>query len=335
MAALPHLGRPAGAEDRIGAPLLALAGGCLFGVFQTVIAQRVGLLRWSSAETGWWAAELATLTWLAATSVVLGVLVARLPGWRTPLRRSGQPTERATWSGRSADWTTWSGRLLVLGAAGLGSLLAVPFAASAAAWASMYGGGVPVWQSALHVLVGAGLGMGAAAVAQRVRVVATGIAASVVVIWPLALLSVWLDPANAPVLGHPDVGIGLSAGAGPGGSPDAAAGGGLGAGVTNGWHVVALRAGAVLIALVAGALVGGRARSLPVEIRAVAAGAGPALVAATYLLVLLLAGPSWPWSPVPSALLAAACAPTAAAVTGWLLDPHRRGAANGPPRLPQ
>jgi hypothetical protein len=311
MAALPHLGRPAGAEDRIGAPLLALAGGCLFGVFQTVIAQRVGLLRWSSAETGWWAAELATLTWLAATSVVLGVLVAG--------RRA-----------RAGDWSVWSARLLVIGAAGLGSLLAVPFAASAAAWASMYGGGVPVWQSALHVLVGAGLGMGAAAVAQRVRVVATGIAASVVVIWPLALVSVWLDPANAPVLGHPDVGIGVNGGAGLGGAPGA----GAGADPASGWHVVALRAGAVLIALVAGALVGGRLRSVPVEIRAVAAGAGPALVAATYLLVLLLAGPSWPWSPVPSALLAAACAPTAAAVTGWLVDPHHR-AANGPPQLPQ
>lgn len=314
MAALPHLGRPAGAEDRIGAPLLALAGGCLFGVFQTVIAQRVGLLRWSSAETGWWAAELATLTWLAATSVVLGVLVAG--------RRA-----------RAGDWSAWSGRLLVIGAAGLGSLLAVPFAASAAAWASMYGGGVPAWQSALHVLVGAGLGMGAAAVAQRVRAVATGIAASVVVIWPIALVSVWLDPANAPVLGHPDLGIGLSAGAGLGGSP--AAGTGLGAGAATGWHVVALRASAVLIALVAGALVGGRVRSLPVEIRAVAAGAGPALVAATYLAVLLLAGPSWPWSPVPSALLAAACAPTAAAVTGWLVDHPGRPAANHPPQLPQ
>jgi hypothetical protein len=211
--------------------------------------------------------------------------------------------------------------VLVLGAAGLGSLLAVPFAASAAAWASMYGGGVPVWQAALHVLVGGALGVAAAAVALRVRAVAAGIAASVAVIWPLALLSVWLDPADPPVLGHPDVGIGAGADAG--------------AGAPTGWHVVALRVGAVLLALVAGALVGGCVRSIPVELRAIAAGAGPALVAATYLLVLLLAGPTWPWSPVPSALLATACAPAAATLTGWLLAHRSRPAGAGPARLPQ
>lgn len=308
MAAVPHLGRSAGTQDRVGAPLLALAGGGLFGVFQTVIAQRVGLLRWTSGETGWWAAELATLTWLAATSVVLGVLVARRPGW-LPRRRAPAEEHPAEQGNERA---LWPGRLLVLGAAGLGSLFAVPVAASAAAWASMYGGGVGEWQTALHVLVGAALGLVASAVALRVRAVATGIAASVVVIWPLALLSVWLDPADAPVLGHPDVGIGVTAAASP----------------ENGWHVLALRAGAVLVALLGGALVGVRARSLPVELRAVAAGAGPALVAATYLLVLLLAGPAWPWSPLPSALLAAMCAPAAAAVTGRLIDPE-------PPRLPR
>jgi hypothetical protein len=306
MAALPHLGRPAGAQDRAGAPLYALAGGCLFAVCQTVIAQRVGLLRWSSGQTGWWAAELATLTWLAATSVVLGVLVAgRVAG--PAAGRAGLP-----------------GRLLVLGGAGLGSLLAVPFAASAAAWASMYGGGVPVWQATLHVLVGAGLGLAAAAVALRVHAVAAGIAASVVVIWPLALLSVWLDPTNPPVLGHPDVGIGIGADAGTG----------AGAGDLTGWHVTALRAGAVLLALVAGVLVGGCVRSIPVELRAVAAGAGPALVAATYLLVLLLAGPSWPWSPVPSALLATVAAPAAAALTGWLVEPRRHSEGSRHPSSP-
>jgi hypothetical protein len=294
MATLPQLARPADAGGRPGAPLYALAVGCFFGVFQTVIAQRVGLLRWNSDSVGWWAAELATLTWLAATSVVLGVLVAN-----RGIGRIGGPVADG---GGSVGWR-W--RLLVLAAAALGSLLAVPFAASAAAWASMYGGGVPVWQAALHVLVGAGLGAGAAAVALRVRAVAAGIAASVVVVWPLALLSVWLDPANPPVLGHPDVGAGA------------------------GWHVAALRAGAVLTALIGGALVGGCARSVPVEVRAVAAGAGPALIAATYLLVLVLAGPAWPWSPIPSALVAAVCAPAAAAFTGWLASwpPLRSGGA--------
>lgn len=295
MAVLPRVG-PTEVGWGAGAPLVALFAGGLIGVLQTQAAQVVGLLRWDAGRAGWWAVELGTLTWLVATSVLLGVLVTRRLGAYRARRAAMIVT------GRRSTGLPDRPDLAVPAAAALGSLLAVPLATSSVAWAAVYGGGVSTWRAALHALLGAVIGVAVAALAQRFRPVASGTALGTLVGWVLALLSVLLDPGRPPVLGHPDLGV-----PGDGG---------------NAW---ALRAGALVAALLLGVGVGLARRSEPADVRIAVAAAGPALMAISYLFVWPLSGsiggPSWPWSPVPSALLAVPVAAGVAVLTGRLAGP--------------
>ncbi len=279
-AVIPNAAHPAGSR-RPGTPLLALAAGGLFGVVQTLLAQRFGLLRFDAGQSDSWSIELATLTWLSALSVVVGVLVAGRLG------ESRRPPDRP----RRQD-------PFAIAAAVLGSLLAVPLTTSSAAWAALYGGATPTWQTAVPVLLGVALGAVAGLVCQRSRPVAVGLAVGSIVIWSTAVLSVLLDPDRAPVLGHPDLGFG-SAVRGP-------------------------QLGALVLALLYGAVVGVTWGTRRVQSRVTAALAGPALVAAAFLVAVPIAGPVWLWSPIPTALLAIPCAGFAALVSGWAADRRRR-----------
>lgn len=182
-----------------------------------------------------------------------------------------------------------------LGAAAFGGLLAVPLASSSAAWAAIYGGAVPTSQVVGHVLVGIVLGVAAGAAAQRYRPVAVGLVAGAVVAWVTAVVSVVVDAAP-PVLGHPDLGLGATG----------------------------RQVGALLVAAVFGIVLGGAWSSVRLDARAVAASVGPGLVAAAYLVGLPLTDADWPWSPVPTALLAVPCAALFAVVAGWFGDRLRR-----------
>ncbi|BCJ32817.1 hypothetical protein Athai_03200 [Actinocatenispora thailandica] len=273
-AALPNAAHSAGGR-RPGTPLIALAAGGVFGVAQTLVAQRCGLLRFAAANSEWSSIELGTLVWLSAASVVLGVLSAR----------------RITHARRAQD-------AFVLGAAGLGSLLAVPLATSSAAWAAIYGGDVATGRVVLHVLLGAGLGLVAAAVAQRYRAAAVGLATGIALTWGFAVLAGLLRPGRPPILDHPDLGIG-------------AAGSGQ-------------RFGGLVVALLYGAAIGIVWSTRTLRSRAAAAAIGPALAAAAYLLVLPFGGQSWPWSPIPTALAAVPLAATGAVLAGTLTDRFQR-----------
>ncbi|MGA8113894.1 MAG: hypothetical protein WCA46_09550, partial [Actinocatenispora sp.] len=250
-AAIHNVAHPAGGR-RPGTPVIALAAGGLFGVAQTLLAQRCGLLRFDSGQSGWWAVELVTLTWLSAVSVVFGVLVAGRVG-----APRAEPEE-----GRRAD-------PYVLGAAALGSLLAVPLATSSAAWAAIYGGAAPVWQSAVPVLVGIALGIAAGAVGQRSRAVALGFIVGSATLWAIAVLSGVLEPSHPPVLGHPDLGMGSA--------------------------VTGQRTGAMVTALAYGAVMGVCGAGRRLQSRILMAVAGPGLAAAAFLAALPIAGPVWPW----------------------------------------
>ncbi|HEY3501239.1 MAG TPA: hypothetical protein VGN37_00475 [Actinocatenispora sp.] len=184
-----------------------------------------------------------------------------------------------------------------LGAAAFGSLLAVPLASSSAAWAAIYGGAVPTWQVVGHVLVGTALGVVAGAAAQRYRPVAVGVVAGAVVAWATAILSAVCDGTAPPVLGHPALGVGAGTGE---------------------------RVGALVVAVLLGVAIGVAWASARLDAKAVAASAGPGLVAVAYLATLPLTGADWPWSPVPTALAAVPCAALAACVAGWLADRLRR-----------
>jgi hypothetical protein len=273
-AALPNAAHSAGSR-RPGTPLIALAAGGVFGVAQTFVAQRCGLLRFDAANGEWSGIELGTLVWLSAASVVLGVLTAR----------------RITHARRTSD-------AFVLGAAGFGSLLAVPLATSSAAWAAIYGGEVATGRVVLHVLLGAGLGLLAAAVAQRYRAGAVGLAAGIALTWGFALLAGLLRPDRPPILDHPDLGIGA-----PGSGQ---------------------RIGGLVVALLYGAAIGIVWSTRSIRTRIAAATAGPALAAAAYLVVLPFDGEFWPWSPIPTALAAIPLAAVGAALAGRLTDRVQR-----------
>jgi len=274
-AALPNAAHSAGGRHP-GTPLLALAAGGVFGVAQTLVAQRCGLLRFDAAHSGWSSIELGTLVWLSAASVVLGTVTAR---------RLGRARRRPD--------------MFCLGAAGLGSLLAVPLAASSAAWAAIYGADVTTGRVVLHVLLGAGLGLLAGAATQRYGPAAVGLVVGIAFTWGTAVLAGLLRPDRPPILGHPDLGIG-AAGAGQ-------------------------RIGALVVALLYGIAVGTVWTTREVRVRVIAAAVGPALVAAAYLLVLPFGGHTWPWSPIPTALLAVPVTAVGAVLAGWYTDRlHRR-----------
>jgi hypothetical protein len=273
-AALPNAAHSAGGR-RPGTPLIALAAGGVFAVVQTFIAQRCGLLRFAAANSEWSSMELGALVWLSAASVVLGVLTAR----------------RITRARRTAD-------AFVPGAAGLGSLLAVPLATSSAAWAAIYGGDVATGRVVLHVLLGAGLGLLAGMIAQRYRAAAVGLATGIALTWGVALLAGLLRPDRPPILDHPDLGIG-------------AAGSGQ-------------RLGGLIVTLLYGAAIGIVWSTRSIRTRVAAATAGPALAGAAYLLVVPFDGQFWPWSPIPTALTAIPLAAVGAALAGRLTDRFQR-----------
>jgi hypothetical protein len=270
-AAIPA--RPAGGR-RPGAPIIALAAGAVFGIAQTLVAQRGGLLRFDGSQSGWLAIELSMLTWLSAVNVVVGVLAGARFGRQAGFGRTD---------------------LFAIGGAGLGGLLAVPVASSAVAWAAVYGGGVAASRAAVQVVIGTLLGMLAGLLAQRYRTVAVGLLAGSVLVWLVAALSALLGPDRPPVLGHPDISL------------------------APGHDVAAQRAGALAVAVVYGLVLGAAWAQRRAEAR-IAAVAGPILVAAAYLATVPLTGPSWPWSPLPTALLAVPAAGLGAAAGGWLTD---------------
>lgn len=193
------------------------------------------------------------------------------------------------------------GNLLTLSAAALGGLFAVPFATSAAAWGAMYGGAISATGAGVNVVVGIALGVVCGALVQRYRSVAVGLSVGIGVVWAVALLSVLLDPGRPPVLGHP--------------------------GVSSIADATVPRVGALLVALVSGLGIGVVWTVRPTGDRVAAAVAGPALVAAVFVVSVPIAS-GWPWSPIPSALLAVPCAVLGATLGAGLalrLRPGRAG----------
>jgi len=261
-AAIPA--HPAGGR-RPGAPLIALVSGALFGIVQTLGAQRTGLLRFDGSRSGWWAVELSTLTWLSAVSVVVGVLVAARLGRAAPGRTD----------------------LFSVGGAALGSLATAPLISVNAAWAAVYSTNAPTSGTVTHVVLGVVLGSLAGLLAQRYRPVAVGLATGSALLWALALLSALVLPDQAPVLGHPYLGMD---------------------------SVMAQRIAALAVAAGYGLLLAVVWRRASVEARITAAVAAPTLLALAYLSTAVATSASWPWSPVPSALAAIPCAALGAAV---------------------
>ncbi len=317
-------------EPTAGLALFALVCGGVFGLGQQVLARLTGVLSWDSIAAGWWAAELGATAWIAGTSVVFGALATRVLGvrWmtvtaapdapgltfalRAMLRRidpamTARAAVTASRAGMSVERPAELGRfrlpladLLIVTSAGLGGLVAAPFGAAAAAWATIFGGAGQSWEVGIQVVAGILLGIAAGLPALRWRSVAFGLGANIAAVWALALAASGLVPDSPPLLGHPAFGRWVD-------STDA---------------VFSVRIGAVLVSALIGLIVGWYTRRSRATLRVLAGAGGPLLVLLAYLVALPVARGEWLVSPLPGASLAAAAAAllawAAPVLLGWL-----------------
>jgi hypothetical protein len=170
---------------------IALAVGVAAGTAaaQLGLGYGLGIIAWTpatdTAGESAWLASLAWTTWIAATSTVLGAIVAdRLSageiGAAPPSRRAGAPGPLAT--------TAW--RLVIALTAAVGGLLTVPLVAVPARAAHRPDTYAPQLIAGGYAVVGVVVGLLVAIGALTARTVATNITATTAWLWALAVASV-------------------------------------------------------------------------------------------------------------------------------------------------
>jgi hypothetical protein len=174
---------------------IALAVGVAAGTAaaQLGLGYGLGIIAWTpatdTAGESAWLASLAWTTWIAATSTVLGAIVAdRLSageiGTAPPARRS------AGGSGAPGPFATTAWRLVIALTAAVGGLLTVPLVAVPARAAHRPDTFAPQLVAGGYAVVGVAVGLLVAIGALTARTVATNITATAGWLWALAVASV-------------------------------------------------------------------------------------------------------------------------------------------------